>query len=613
MTPRLSAALIAIVLGGSAALGYVRHRPGVTDQLYHYGNALELLSSSGYTWRGFEEQLGRVEFAILVGLFAVVAARANGRPRAMIAGAATAFAAIFGDSLTRASARIAGRLYFAISDDALISMRYARNFAEGRGLVYNAGEYVDGYSNPLWTLLMVIPHALGVHEGTTTLYVVVFGGLCLLGAGLLSYAVLEREEVPLPLAVFAFLAIVFDASTFEFAISGLETTALTLASAAVIYGTYAKRSWLVATGFVVLALSRADGSVVALVLAAWRVREDKLATSEPLKVVLRRHVGPLAALGVAAGGLVAWRLAVYGHPAPNTAYLKVFSLTARLTNGILSYGTRGLIMYGLPIAFVLLAPGADERVRRARRLLHPVLAVWAYAIYVGGDAFLYMRFLGPVTPLLWMSLALTMGSLWPKLEARSKVFAFALMALFVPVKSERGLLGMSWDRAGWLDDVIVTTKSFERNLPEGATIGTYYAGLAYYAPHHAFVDMLGKTESFIAHEEEIHGIIPGHNKYDFAYVYTVRKPDVTFTAMFCHEVESFLSKPEAERERAIDGAQPYTYKAPVEQMRDPTFRSLYVPHRVVLREGDRPMPHRLGCWFVREGSPVPTEWQLARQ
>ncbi len=38
------------------------------------------------------------------------------------------------------------------TDDAFISFRYARNLVEGHGLVFNPGEYVEGYTNPLWTL-----------------------------------------------------------------------------------------------------------------------------------------------------------------------------------------------------------------------------------------------------------------------------------------------------------------------------------------------------------------------------------------------------------------------------------------------------------------------------
>ena len=46
---------------------------------------------------------------------------------------------------------LAGLSWF-LTDDAFISFRYARNLLEGHGLVFNPGEYVEGYSNFLWVL-----------------------------------------------------------------------------------------------------------------------------------------------------------------------------------------------------------------------------------------------------------------------------------------------------------------------------------------------------------------------------------------------------------------------------------------------------------------------------
>ena len=39
-----------------------------------------------------------------------------------------------------------------IGDDAYISFRYARNLIEGHGLVWNPGEYVEGYTNFSWVM-----------------------------------------------------------------------------------------------------------------------------------------------------------------------------------------------------------------------------------------------------------------------------------------------------------------------------------------------------------------------------------------------------------------------------------------------------------------------------
>ena len=49
---------------------------------------------------------------------------------------------------------IAGERYWWLTDDAMISMRYARNLANGIGLVWNPGERIEGFTNFLWTIFM---------------------------------------------------------------------------------------------------------------------------------------------------------------------------------------------------------------------------------------------------------------------------------------------------------------------------------------------------------------------------------------------------------------------------------------------------------------------------
>ncbi|MBN97985.1 MAG: hypothetical protein CME16_01875, partial [Gemmatimonadetes bacterium] len=44
--------------------------------------------------------------------------------------------------------------YNFIADDAFITLRYAQNLASGDGLVFNLGERVEGFTSPLWTLLL---------------------------------------------------------------------------------------------------------------------------------------------------------------------------------------------------------------------------------------------------------------------------------------------------------------------------------------------------------------------------------------------------------------------------------------------------------------------------
>jgi len=79
-----------------------------------------------------------------------------------------------------------------LGDDAFISFRYARNLAEGHGLVWNVGEAVEGYTNFLWVLLMaagmragiepeMLSVALGVASGVAVLALVLWRNAKTLG------------------------------------------------------------------------------------------------------------------------------------------------------------------------------------------------------------------------------------------------------------------------------------------------------------------------------------------------------------------------------------------------------------------------------------------------
>jgi arabinofuranosyltransferase len=51
--------------------------------------------------------------------------------------------------------------HFALNDDAFISFRYSKHLVEGLGLVWNVGERVEGYSNPLWVVIAAAGMAAG--------------------------------------------------------------------------------------------------------------------------------------------------------------------------------------------------------------------------------------------------------------------------------------------------------------------------------------------------------------------------------------------------------------------------------------------------------------------
>src|SRR6266436_5349701 len=83
-----------------------------------------------------------------------------------------AFLLYAGLFIYRTSFVVRGERYFSLFDDAMVSMRYARNLAHGFGLVWNpGGDRVEGYTNPLWVLFMSLIHLLPVAPSKTSLLV----------------------------------------------------------------------------------------------------------------------------------------------------------------------------------------------------------------------------------------------------------------------------------------------------------------------------------------------------------------------------------------------------------------------------------------------------------
>jgi len=72
--------------------------------------------------------------------------------------------------------------YSHLGEDAFISFRYTRNLARGWGLVYNRGEFVEGYSNLLWVLVLTPFEWIGarLHVAARILSTLSFAGLVVL-------------------------------------------------------------------------------------------------------------------------------------------------------------------------------------------------------------------------------------------------------------------------------------------------------------------------------------------------------------------------------------------------------------------------------------------------
>ena len=108
-------------------------------------------------------------------------------------------------------------------DDLFISLRFAENFAHGRGIVFNPGERVEGYSSPLWMLLQAVGFVFRF-EGVTWTKLL---GLASLGALLVGVQRFARDLLDVePLtAQLGPLLIALASHVVAWSVLGLETPA----------------------------------------------------------------------------------------------------------------------------------------------------------------------------------------------------------------------------------------------------------------------------------------------------------------------------------------------------------------------------------------------------
>jgi hypothetical protein len=399
--------------------------------------------------------------------------------RALFVGAAVAAAG--------AGVYLAARLYW-MCDDAFITFRYADNLVHGHGLVFNAGERVEGYTNLLWTLWI----ALGIAAGSSAEAWAGFWGIACFAATLAllaqrGWSIAHSAGIAWPIPVAAVLAAVHHEGA-VFATSGLETSAFTLlvfagymlvcpasptrepsiATAAASEGRarVAPARRLAAAGAVLAlaSLTRPDGVLFAAVCGAW------ILAGRDLRGAVAFAAG-FAALWLPA---TIWRVAYYGELFPNTYYAK---------SAALSWWSQGAfyakIYFERYWPLLLAIPAAAvARPRRAGALELALAVVYTlYVMRVGGD-FMFGRLVLPVAPFLAILVERGLGALLARRPviraALAAALAVAMVAMPSAVDRHRRPRGITDERDAY---TVVLAGWAQRADDNGAVLATLFDGL----------------------------------------------------------------------------------------------------------------------------------------
>lgn len=290
---------------------------------------------------------------------------------------------------------IDGVRYYSLFDDGMISMRYAKNLINRHGLVWNVGERVEGFTNPLWTLLMAgVIWCCGTHYAPLAMQAL--GGLiCLSTFG--TYCRCGIRNCASGFAILTgLLLLVFSYPVSYWALTGMEASAvcLTLAIAARAQYSYengsSKNPLLLLAGSMALAYClRPDGwlAITPFFAASWydAIKERKY----------RSALFASAIFAAVVGAVLVGRFLYYGELVPNTYVLKVegYPLSLRIKNGLAF--VRLFCVGNYPVLILILLAVVSKR-RVAFLNATSAVIVLGYQIYVGGDPWLYWRQLLPV-------------------------------------------------------------------------------------------------------------------------------------------------------------------------------------------------------------------------
>jgi len=437
------------------------------------------------------------------------------------------------------------------ADDAFISYRYSLNLATGHGLVFNQGEYVEGYTNLLWVLLVAAFIRLGIHAPSAAQGMSVFFG----ALSLIMLHAYVRRFLPRRFAWLAAAAPLVMWASNGFACwmsAGLETPLFLCLTLAALLAFDRERPVWVALICGLAFLCRPEGGIEASVLLGvpWLLAVAR--GEHSARSVLRVSTAPLIFAAFAVG-LTVFRLIYYGDIVPNTFHAKVGQIP--MVIGWI------YVQKFLGDGPLLLLPACLLAAFAAPRLRLPLLfaiVTAAYCISIGGDVFAYGRFLLPVLPVLLAGGAFGAGWIMER-----QIVAGAVMALMLPAAALVSLYGhvsppdyyfssdydwggytplpfpLSGKRATAERHYVAVPQEKAVSIESGRLIRQIRPGpwlvaciaigkMGYYNMDLSLLDMVGLIDRHIAQSDRVipnTSILPGHSRTDSDYV-LARKPDI---------------------------------------------------------------------------------------
>ena len=437
------------------------------------------------------------------------------------------------------------RSYDFFCDDAYIALRYAKNLIEHHELAYNLGQRVEGFTSPLWVLLISLLGSLGIPLVSATHALGAASALLTFWALQLFWDELAPEAPWLVLAPAAALAA--SAPFAAWTLGGLETPLFvaTFTLALALLARDARRRELqsgfqagLAVAFCVLC--RPEGAMLIAIGGAVICLPSPAARARPF----HRLLAWLAPIVLLVGGYQLFRLRYYGSPLPNTFYVKTSGVG--LWQRGQSYLSFAASEFGWPIVLAcllslpalltaqFLLPGRKRPYPAGVLTLATALSLLIQLLYVtriGGDFLDLYRFLTPLLPALFCAFTGAASVLFSALQGRAR-YAVPAVASWLCVAHAQNQIAMAHratqvaanspaslhlEPLGWTRLYALRWQGIGKWLARARAVGDSTAvGAAGALPFYSELpnlDLFGLNDLEIARHGRIIGNRPGHQRF----------------------------------------------------------------------------------------------------
>lgn len=388
--------------------------------------------------------------------------------------------------------------YPFLSDDSLISLRYVQRFIEGKGLTWNDGHPVEGYSNLLWILMISLLAKLGMN---LIFAARVLGIVCSVSTLAVICSYFKTKNIR---KEYVFVAVFLLATTPCFtvwAIGGLEqplyilllTLILTEVSK-IINDKNKAHVYFLAFWLGLLAITRPDGFLFTILTTLFLGVVFRKNRKDLIKVFIL--VGFIPALFLL--GQLLFRYHFYGELVPNTALVKVkITLHHVLRGGFYIFkaffATLLLSSLGLYSLFYLVY---KKKNIFGFYLLLNLVAWTVYIVTVGGDIFPAFRHYYVILVIWVFAIIFGLNEMQFSLKTKIIKTGFIVVLLINPfiqllMPDNQNAVYERWEFRG-----MKLGTTLKNTFPDTTLIAVTAAGCIPYSSELPTVDMLGLNDYY---------------------------------------------------------------------------------------------------------------------